>query len=125
VRASLAGVPPRLVDRLTLSCGSATATTTAGALVVSLPRASGPCEASALDAQGRELVRASQGTDTRAEVASAALTTPEARDDTPFIVLGVVGAAIVIAGAIAVAVVLTSPSGDATLAAPTIPDWSR
>jgi hypothetical protein len=128
VQASLVGVPAHLVDRLTLRCGTATATTSAGTLVVSLPRASGSCEAAALDARGRVLVSATQGVgDAGADPRAGQRDSMEAepRDDTPFLVLGVVGAVLVVGGAITLGVVLASPSGDSVLAAPRIPEWSR
>lgn len=125
-RASLVGVPAQLVDRVTLTCGGATATTGAGILVVSLPRASGACEASALDRHGRRLVEASQAAGgTGRERQPRGGDTTEARDDTPWIVLGVVGGLLVVGGAITIGVVVASPSGEASLAAPTIPEWSR
>ncbi|MBN8614680.1 MAG: hypothetical protein J0L92_29035 [Deltaproteobacteria bacterium] len=120
-RASASGLPLRLLHHLSLVCGGASATTN-GSTEVSLPRATGPCEATAFDARGRVLVRATQASDAAPRGADP-IASPS--DDTPFIVLGVVGAVLVIGGAITLGVVLVGPSGDATLGAPRIPEWSR
>lgn len=121
-RATLTGLPPRLIHHVSLSCGTASVRSAAGGLEVAVERVEATCSAEAIDARGRVLERASRdflGTPV------VPVTPPSGgSDDTPWIVLGVVGAVLVVGGAITIGVVLGTPS-QSTLGAPSIPEWSR
>ncbi len=119
-RASVTGIPARLVHHVGLTCGGVGARSAAGGLEVSLDRIEGTCQAEIVDARGRVLDRATR----ELLVVTQGGPTTQGSDDTPWIVLGVVGAVLVVGGAITLGIVLGAPS-QSTLGTPTVPEWSR
>lgn len=120
--AQLINAPEGLVSELQLTCVAQESVSGVGSLEarVEAPSAIQSCTAQAVDAQGRVLFQAEQefGIDLGLAQQIAA-----PQDDTLWIVLGIVGGALVIGGAITIGI-LASPR-DAMLGAPTVTGWPR
>lgn len=120
--ATMRNAPEGLVQAVELTCDAAGPHAATGELVAELeaPSAIRSCTASARDAAGHVLFTA----DANYSIDLAAATpTATQEDNTLWIVLGVVGGALVIGGAITIGI-LASPR-DAMLGAPTVTGWPR